>query len=84
MTDRDPDAPHPQIRGSTRNGWGPGPLFSIAILGMILVVCVAYGLSGDRSPPTAAAPRLTTPAPSTVGQGDNVPGPNAPQPRTRR
>jgi hypothetical protein len=84
MTNRDPDVPNPKFHRSVGKAWGPGPLFSIAILGLLLVLAVAYGLSGERSPPNAAAPRLTTPAPSSVGQGDNAPAPTVPQPRPPR
>jgi len=79
MTSGDPYEPNPEIQRVVRRVWGPGMLFSIAIVGLILIAAIVYGLSQDRSPPTAAAPRLTTPAPSTTGQGGNAPAPSEPQ-----
>jgi len=79
MTNGDPYKPNPEIERVVRRVWGPGMLFSTAIVGLILVAAIAYGLSRDRSPATAAAPSLTTPAPSTTGQGGNTPAPSEPQ-----
>jgi hypothetical protein len=79
MKPGDPYYLNPRERRRLR-GNAAGILAALGLASLAFIAAVMYATMPDGRSPTAAAPRLTTPAPSTTGQGDRIPTPVAPAP----
>ena len=76
----DPYYINPRERRRLRDGISAGFLAVMGLASLAFIAALMYVTAPSDRSPTAAAPRLITPAPSTTGQGHRTQVPVAPVP----